>query len=213
MSDIAASEVLEQMKAANGEAKKYRIKLRAERQAAAAKDARIKELEDVLIATGTERDEFEKRLSSAPSEHLAEIDRLRGELRVRDHRDVFSRLARAAKVREDAIQDAWELAKIKADSDTPDEAQITQTIEQLLASRAYLKAEAQGAGDPAKAGAGAPKPSPGPGPGLGRGSVDPSAGGLVVRMDQISNTEYMRRNQAAIAAASKAGTLTILPSV
>lgn len=57
-----------------------------------AKDAELAELQEAVVALDDEREEIQHRLETTPDEMRAEVDRLTGELRVRDVRDKFSDL-------------------------------------------------------------------------------------------------------------------------
>lgn len=211
MSELLQSteSLIQQIGRLNAEAARRRVKARAlrdERDGAASERDRLKvELEQ----SQRERDELSAKLTAEPGEHLREIERLKGELRTRDHRETFKRIAAEAQAAPGAIEDLWTLSGYRAEGDQPDEVRIRELVEGAKASRPYLFQ-----GKPAEAGKteGPPAaPVRPPGPGLSRGVPDATSGGVAVRQAQLRDPNWMRLNQGSIAEASKKGLLTILP--
>ena len=122
----------------------------------------------LLEEVQTDRDGLKAKADAKPGELQAELDRLKGEIRTRDHRDVFTRLAKDSGVTQPkALEDLWSLSGYKAETDTPDDKSITAAISTALQGRDWLKT--------------APPPDGGktkvadattlPGPGQGRGPL------------------------------------------
>jgi hypothetical protein len=161
------------------------------RRQLAERDERIAALEgdvETLRAGFEEVDEENRRLAGDPDAKDRTIAELQAQLKTRDHRDAFNRLA-AGTIREDALGDAWGMLGLDVAGDV-DEQAIEAAIGSLVESRAYLRAAAPapdaGGGDGARpdaGGAGNPTPpsladrlragapGPGPGPGAARGSA------------------------------------------
>ena len=191
----------------NAESARRRVKARAIKQerddALAQRDAIRAQFEEV----SRERDLFRQKLEAEPNDFVQEIDRLKGELRLRDHRDLFKKVAAGAEARPEAIEDLWRLSGYVPQSDDVDENRIKELVEEAKSTKPYLFQSR-----PADAGKneGQPAARP-PGPGLSRGVPDSTSGGMAVRKAQLRDPNWMRFNQAAIAEASKKGSLTILP--
>jgi hypothetical protein len=191
----------------NAESARRRVKTRAVKQerddALAQRDAIRAQFEEV----SRERDMFRQKLDSEPNDLILEIERLKGELRIRDHKDVFKKVATDAEARPEAIEDLWRLSGYVPQSDEIDPNQIRELVEEAKSAKPYLFQS-----KPADAGKneGQPAARP-PGPGFSRGVPDSTSGGMAVRKAQLRDPNWMRYNQAAIAEASKKGSLTILP--
>ncbi|WP_165076018.1 hypothetical protein [Paludisphaera rhizosphaerae] len=158
----------------NAEAAKYRKR-------AAEYKARVSDLETRLAEIEIERDAAITSLKTAPTKDAARIVELEGQIRLRDHRDAFGRLA-AGKIRPEALQDAFTLSGWTADADKIDEDKMGAAIGKLLETRPYLKAE-EAKSEPAESGESAPverhlNPSaakPQPVKGAGRGPAPETA--------------------------------------
>jgi len=140
-------------------------------QLATEADAALTELE-------TERDGWKTKYEAAPSEHLAELNRLKDDVRVGKHRSKLESIAKDI-INPDALKDIWELSQYRAEGDEPDEAAITQLLTGLVESRRYLAKPAAIEADASQpAPGGAPKQAavaPRRGPGLERGGQAPRA--------------------------------------
>jgi FtsZ-binding cell division protein ZapB len=143
-------------------------------------------LKTQVDAITKERDSLKAASTARPGELQAIIDDLRGQIRTRDHRDAFKRLAKdaGARTEDTALTDLWNASGYKADSDTIDDAKITAAITEALAGRDYLKAvaasdeaneEAARAAQQTAHGAANGNRQPGPGANRGSGAGDPAA--------------------------------------
>lgn len=210
--DKATESLVEQIGRLNAESARRRVKARefkSERDEIRRERDELKKQVDELAR---ERDLYRQKLETDPGELHKDVERLQTELRNRDHKDAFQKLATQSGVRPEAIDDLWRLSGYEADGDQPNVEQMTELVERAKSARSYLFQQ------PADAGKGEenrrqPEPQPvrAPGPGLSRGVPDPSAGGVTVRRGQLRDPNWMRVHQGAVAEASKKGLLTILP--
>lgn len=133
-----------------------------------------------------ERDTLKAAATAQPHELQSTIDTLRSQIRERDHKDAFKRLAKdaGAKTEDNAIADLWNASGYKADSDAIDDAKITAAIASALAGRDWLKAaqapdgaNGNGAGASTQTAHGADNGNRLPGPGVNRGAAagDPAS--------------------------------------
>jgi hypothetical protein len=145
--------------------------------------------------------ELEKELEGyrlEPNALKEENDKLKGEIRTRDHRTVFEKVAKGLKVREDALNALWKLSDYKAEADTPDEAAIASLIGATVEGNPYLLAPEEKVE--------APKVLT-PSPGLSRGTNDGTA--FVVTKEQLRDVNWMMRNGAKVAEHRQAGDLLL----
>jgi FtsZ-binding cell division protein ZapB len=162
--------------------------LRAEAKSRRVKGKALAEENDNLkaqVATLTsDRDGLKAQVDAKPGELQGEVDKLRGEIRDRDHKDAFRRLAKTAGVNEAALDDAWQLSGYKPEGDQLDEAKITAAITSTLSGRDWLKAApapdgangtpgASGTIPPPRGANATLPPGPGANRGGGAGSTDP----------------------------------------
>ena len=210
MSEELIRSLNEQLRKANAEAADNRRAKRETKQELAKATQERESLQAQIKALTAERDTLKQQLEAAPSEARKENERLQHELRTRDHKAVFSRLAKEAGIKDDvALEDLWKLSEYQADADTVDEKAVSSVIADAKAKRGYLFS-----------GSGEPTPSPGGtqpvrlfGPGGGRGAPDmtPStAGKLRVSKADLRNGAWMQTHQAEVAKASAAGLLEIV---
>lgn len=129
-------------------------------------------------ALAKERDNLKATVTAQPGELQQTIERLQSEIRTRDHKEAFKRLAKAAGVTQDkALDDLWQVSGYKAEADQVDEPKLTAAITAALAGRDYLKATSAPDGANGN-GAGASQQTPHggdngnrqPGPGVNRGA-------------------------------------------
>jgi hypothetical protein len=162
------------------------------------KDAakRLTEERDTLKA---ERDKMAKELEEAKKAAGADkIAELEGRLREQAHRGKFNELAKAAGVKEKALNDLWEKSGYKAEGDAPDETKIKAAIEGQRSERDYLF-------EPAAQGQqGGETPFVVPGPGRGQGGTAQNIGNrLDVTQAQLRDPAWCFANQAHIAKIGK----------
>lgn len=167
--------------------------------------------------------EENQTMKQNPSEQIAELERLKGEIRLRDHKAAFEAQARTINVRQDAIDDLWKITNYSPTSDAIDNDQIKNLISQAVSSRPWLVESTQSDNPSdgmqnqiAHQGANpAPVNNPlaaqtysvAPGPGLSRGAQDRSAGGnqIRIRRADMADPAFMYKNQSMIATAHKDG--------
>lgn len=168
---------------------------KSHRQAKAELKRQLDTATEQVTTLTTERDDFKTKLGNAPSTFREENERLKGEIRSRNHKDVFKRLAKDAKVRDEAVDDLWELSKYKPESDDVDEGKITGLIGDLTKTRSWLVQS--GEANPTEPPAGGKTPittPPSPrGPGAGRGAAEQPTAGSVA---QIVNDRWAKSGSA-----------------
>jgi hypothetical protein len=129
------------------------------------------------------------QLDAQPGELRKEVERLKGEITTRDHRDAFGRAAKTFKgekgetIREDALDALWKLSGYKPEGD-PDDAKLSEAIAAAVAAQPFvLQSTGQTAGSAAvaaKGGQAAVAAS-------GRGTPDLGGGGKSF-VDQLRET-------------------------
>lgn len=156
-----------------------------------------KKLEDATATTAkvtTERDTLQKRIETDPNEWREKAVRLEGEIRSRDHRAAFDRLAKLANVDEANLDDLFVLSGYKPDGDV-DDAKINTVIAEAVKTRPRMLKAADAAptvptGTPPAPRGAQPIATPPTtrGPGIG-----PSA----VPQPKANTTEQLVQNRAA----------------
>ena len=137
------------------------------------------------------------RSASDPNGLATKVKELQGELRMRDHRAVFNKLAKAAGVREDGLDDLFALSNYKAEADVADEGAIGQILADQKAKRAYLF---QAGGNETNAVTPPAKPAPGSGKGGASTTVAQQISEDLLKNDPA----YVMKNYGAVVAAAKA---------
>lgn len=151
--------------------------------------------------------ELETRTSTAPSELQAENAALKQQIRTRDHKEVFKRLAMLPEhgVREEAVNDLWDLSGYKAEGESADEAKMQELIKAKLIGRDHFKrptvetttaaADAAQAEANAKAAANAAIKTPAtpPGPGAARTTSDTTPAAVQTVLDRV-NREFAKHS-------------------
>jgi len=142
------------------------------------------------------------------------IRELEGQLRTRDHRAVFDRLARKAGASDDVLDDLWALSAVDTSGEKPDEAALAAVIDghkkghRARLFEAAAETPAGGTAPPAGGDGGTTPPTPAerrPGPAAGRSA--PNGGGApAVSLDLVkSDPVYVMNNYPNVVAAAKAG--------
>lgn len=159
---------------------------------------KLQQAQDANKALAQQVEQF--KAASDPQGLATKVKELEAEVRTRDHRAVFDRLARAAGVREDGLDDLWQLSGYKPESDAPDEAALTATIADQKGKRGYLFGQGQGQAEGGKADPPAPKPGPAGGKGGTSTTGTPHVSEDLVKSDPI----YVMKNYDKVVAAAKA---------
>jgi hypothetical protein len=161
-------------------------------------DKEFKALQEEHAQTVKERDTVKAKYEAAPSELAEEVSRLKGEIRTRDHKSKFTALAKASKVREDALEDLWSLTGWKADADEVNEEAMSQAIRGAVEKRPYLLVQEEAQVE-------APEPPPmQPPPAAGKGVP---LGSFVVSPENLRDPVWIYQNQKAMSVAKKEGRL------
>jgi hypothetical protein len=150
---------------------------------------------EALNAAIGERDEHR----TAAEKHTGRVTELEKKLRGKAAREAFERAADKLKIDPKFRDDAFRLAEVPADADEPDMGAVEQHVSRFLKDRPHLIQQ-----EPAK-----PKTIPA-GEGSERGrSTAPGEPELRVTRQQMGDAVFMRANQGRVAAAAKAGLLTV----
>ena len=200
--------------ALEGENKKLSAEAAKRRQTA-------KELREQLDAVAAERDEFAQAFEVIDTEYsefkeqstLPESEKdhmiadLQQQLRTRDHKEAFREIARKANVREDALNDLWDLSGYKAEADQADEATLQELITAKLKGRDWLLKPVEtttAAADAAQpnpsqtvASAAITTPATKPGPGAVRTTSDTSQPAARTAIDRV-NAEFNKHSITGI---------------
>lgn len=193
-----------QLQKANGEAATRRSQVKDLRAKLAAAEAKIAAHDKALSTVTADRDSWKGKAEAAPNDKDARITDLEGQLRGITHRKAFDKEATLKGAKPEALDALWAVSGHKVEGDTPDSTRITEVVGQLVTSQAYAFTPAAGA-IPAK-----PNKSVLPaGAGAQRGEPATPSGAYAVRKSDMRSAAWMHANQAAIAAAQKAGTLVV----
>jgi hypothetical protein len=198
-------ELERQLAESNAEAKKRRLssrKLQAECDA-------LKAERETLAA---ERDTLKTTVETAPSEWRAKYEDLSQQVRTRDHRDAWARVLGdqlAAKV---PVEEVWSKLGYRPGDELPTEQQIKEQAGTVRETAPYLfqTASATDAPDPR----GSQRAAGGTlevGLDAGRGAPDKGTEKLYVRESQLKDPRFALPNTKALAEASRAGNLVVLP--
>jgi hypothetical protein len=172
--------------------------IRDERDAANAKITEMQAQIDVILESGS----------------ADQVVELKGQIRQRDHRDVWRELAKEAGVKPKAVDRLFQLSGWKADADAVDRKAMAAALEGLRESDDYAfepVSEGDGEGQGGSGQRAAEKPvTPGerPVPGGGRGKPhNPSKSGVVLTKNQLADPKFMLdpRNKDIIQSAAKEG--------
>ena len=126
---------------------------------------------------------------------------MKGEIRQRDHRAVFDKLAKERDAYDDTLELIYQRSGYRPEADVPDEASIA----------AMLDAMRTRPGD-ARLFGGPGQPGQGPPPGSGQGRREVVPGKWRVTTDQMRDGAWCMQNAARLRAARKDGTLEIIES-
>jgi hypothetical protein len=194
-----------QLTKANGEAATRRAQNKELRTKIAAAEASIAGHDRALGTITTERDSWKMKAEAAPTEKDARIAEMEASLRGIVHRAAFDKEATAKGAKAAALDALWAVSQYKAEGDTPDPARITEVVGQLATSQAYAFTPATDATSAKPI----PKSVLPPGAGAQRGDPATPPGAYAVRKSDMRSVVWMEKNQAALGAAQKAGTLVV----
>lgn len=162
-----------------------------------------KQAEDLTTKLDAEVKEHAKvkaKLETAPKELQGEVDRLKGEIRTRDHRASFNDLAKEHKVRPEALDDLWALSGYKADADEVNLDLMKEVIGKAIEARPHFVETVEEPVTMAFL----------PPPGAGRGKPSQDVGHFSVTNAQLTDPHYMQANRAAVQQAAKDGRLKVV---
>lgn len=159
-------------------------------------------LKTQLDAANARIAELEKRPSA--DDVAAKLAEAQDKLRETNHKAAWKEAAAKAKLRPEAVDDAWGLSGYKAESDDVDPKAIEAALGKLKESKGYLFAEGE-----AKAEEPPPKLDKGAGSERGKAPADPVK--VRVTLAQRNDPQWMRENQSRLAEAIQAGHCEFLP--
>jgi FtsZ-binding cell division protein ZapB len=189
------------------EAKKRRLEVKGLREELQKTQAELQEFAEGFEALDQEYNQFKAQAEAHPSELQARIDELTGQIRTRTHRDVFDRIARDAKLRPEAVEDAWKLSGYQAESDEVDEAKLASLIGEVVKTRPHWLDTGE-TPPPSREGT-TPRPPLQTSVDASRGARDTSPHTFRLTKDNLRDSAWMQANQKQIAEAREAGTLEI----
>lgn len=190
---------------ANAEAKKRRLQVKAS----------TKELTELR----QEREQLAKEreaLKSSPSEWQAKAESLQKELRVRDHRDAWTKIVGEELNDKVPLDEVWSKIQYQPGENVPSESEIRSQVKAARDAAPYLFRQTSESGTPAPAGAQqAPKATSGQASQVpfdaSRGDRDMGQRRFVVRQSEMQNAGWMMSNSKALSDASRKGILDIVP--
>jgi hypothetical protein len=162
--------------------------------------AKIKDLARQLAARTADVTAAEAKAAKAAKDFddaplKAENARLQGEIRTDRHKAAFTKLAKAAGVREKAVDAVYQLSGWKAEKDQVDEAAMQTAIDGLKESADFAFEPDPGDTDTLLDASGSDRtitPSPKPVPGSGRGGAhQPSKSGIILTRDHLADPKFM----------------------
>jgi hypothetical protein len=153
-----------------------------------------------------ERDEARAAVEQAkrdldPSGYKAEVERLKGELRDREHRAVFDRLAIERGAEPEAVESIYRLSGYRAQADAPDEAAMGALLDGLRDSPGPGRLFGT---------AGAGRPSHSPPAGAGQGGRAAPQSRYRVTSEQLRDGAWCMEHAAEMRAARANGTFEIV---
>lgn len=167
------------------DARKQLTELTAERDAA----VRARE------AAATAAEKAAKDFDAEPSR--AEVQRLKGELRERDHRAAWERAMAERGVPPDARDLVYKNSGYRAEAEAPDADAITARLEAMAAEPGVSRLLQEG-------------PPPSPPPGSGQGGWDGAAGKFRVTTDQLRDGAWCMANADRLRQARQDGSFEIV---
>jgi hypothetical protein len=127
----------------------------------------------------------------------AEVQRLRGELKERDHRAAWERIMAERGVPPDARDLVYRNSGYRAEADAPDDAAITARLDAMAAEPGVSRLLAEA-------------PPPAPPPGSGQGRWDGGAGKFRVTTDQLRDGAWCMANADRLRKARQDGTFELV---
>jgi hypothetical protein len=195
------SELERELSAAMSDAKKRRVQYR---------DA-SKELEALRVEKAT-WDKERDSLKSSPTEWQEKYEKIEGELRARDHRDVWQKAIGDQLNEKVTLEKVWAEIQYKPGDNLPSESEIKTQVKAARDAAPYLFRQSSEAGTPAPVGAQLPSKGPSHVPFDGsRGDRDTGSARFKVLRSDMRDSHFMMTHSKAIAEASRKGILDIVP--
>ena len=186
---------------ANAEAKKRRLKHRDD----------AKELE-ALRADKEMWTRERDALQSSPTEWQAKYEKIEGELRARDHRDLWQKTIGDQLNEKVTLEKVWAEIQYKPGDNLPSDSEIKSQVKAAREAAPYLFRQPSEAGTPAPAGAQSqPKGQSHVPFDASRGDRDTGISRFKVLRSDMRDSSFMMTHSKQIAEASKKGLLDIIP--
>lgn len=126
-----------------------------------------------------------------PDEWQSKYETLKGEVVGARHKSAFGKVAKDLKVRDDAVDDLWQISKYAPGTDEPDEAAIKLALEPLVKAKPYLVASeaSEVVQESAKV-----APALQPGPGVSRAKLTDPVGAIrTVTKAELRDYSFMQK--------------------
>lgn len=207
MSDELISNITRELNKAQSIAAKRRMQAKSLKNERDVLAKQVDEISASLDQITKEFAEYQSKTTASPSELASEVDRLKGELRTREHRSVFDQITREKNLRPGAESDLWTLLNYRAETDVPDRDFIASLVDQAVSERPYYLAESHSdepsretlppQGFPSGGSNWERSGTPRSAPGAARGSAPAPSIGPTIQIQ--NNAEWLYNNQKAIA--------------
>jgi hypothetical protein len=202
------SELDQLLLVANGEAKKRKVALYAEREAHSRTKAE-------LATVTTERDDFKGKVETSPAEWKSKAEALQAQLNSRDARDAWKAVIGDGLRDKVTMEKVWAEIQYTPGDVIPTPEEITEQVKAARDAAPYLfKDETAETATAAPGGATkTPLPPLKETVGVGRGAPDTSVRRVTVRHSQLQDPQWAldAKNQKMMANAQADGTLEIVP--
>jgi chromosome segregation ATPase len=163
----------------------------------------VEELEGLKAQHDTVVKELEAaktKVETNPDEWRDKYDQLNHKWRETNHKNVFDKVAKELKVREEAIDDLWKLSGYSPEGDDPDHDRIRGVVGEVVAAKPYLLAP-----EPEVDTKKARLPA---GPNVARPSLEP-VNKRTVSKAELRDFEFMRRHGKELGIGLKDGSIEI----
>lgn len=171
-----------------------------------------KQMEEVsqgFKALDGEHKALKERALAAPGTLAAEVERLKGEIRTRDHKDAWSSIKDQLNEKV-SVEKVWAEIGYQPGDTPPTPDQIKEQLGKAREAAPYLFKPAGETPAPAPGGAQQPPARLNVGLEAGRGAPDTRTEKLYVRKSQLQDPGYAMSNSKSLGEAAKAGNLVIL---
>ena len=156
-------------------------------------------------------DEWKAKAESTPGEQATEVERLKGEIRTRDHRDEWGKVIGKELHEKASIEDIWQKVGYKPEADKIDPAQITEFVGKAREAAPYLFVTPVASGNGAALNGASQAKIRAPltvAESSSRGARDTASSTMSISKSMMGTPGWMTKNKAE-AAAFKSGDYTV----